>query len=241
MIFLSFRCNFAVRNLADNIHTYTVQCSLPINLFNEKIFLIIWFWLYFTTLFTLFGFIYWIASFINPHFFKSNLVRYLSSMKRVNIHHFPQNIFQEQQHHHHHRHRHNSHHNRRYSFAHSPYGSMHASHHHHHGFLTSFNSRTLKSSFDVTRVSHVREQLNLPTATVRENALTPQRTVATRSNSFSKSNDEDDRNVTIFLRNYLGRDGTLVLYILQKNTNEVITGEIVTALYELFKTNYRTD
>ena len=47
--------------------------------------------------------------------------------------------------------------------------------------------------------------------------------------------------LTNFLANYLGRDGVLVLYILQMNTNEVITGEIVTALFELFKASLRVD
>ncbi|CAF4231754.1 unnamed protein product, partial [Rotaria magnacalcarata] len=46
---------------------------------------------------------------------------------------------------------------------------------------------------------------------------------------------------TNFLTTYLGRDGILVLYLLKMNTNEVITGEIVTALFEIFKTTLQTD
>lgn len=250
---MSFRCNFAVRNLADNIHTYTVQCSLPINIFNEKIFLIVWFWLYLITIFTLFGFFYWLTSLFYPQFYKSNLIRYLSSMKRINIHHFPQNPFQEPHHHrshsrHHHHHHHNSH--RRYSFSHS-----HAAHQHHH-FLSSLTSRTMRTNFDLTRLPRLRDQMgNHPAMASRENvdinvtptleehspsaSSTPVPPLpATRSNSFSITNEEDDRSVTDFLRNYLNHDGVLVLYLLQINTNEVITGEIVTALYELFKTNH---
>jgi hypothetical protein len=234
IIFFSLRCNFAVRNLADNIHTYTVQCSLPINLFNEKIFLIIWFWLYFTTLLTLIGFIYWIIAFFYPEYYKSNIVRYLSSMKRINIHHFPQNPFQEQMHHRHHHHR-------RYSFSHSHRSSIHSGHHHHH-FLASFASRTLRTSFDATRLSRVHEELEMPISIENietpEEQSTPQRILDTRSDLTTLSND-DNRIITKFLKDYLGRDGTLVLYLLKINTSEVITGEIVTALFELFKTNYR--
>jgi hypothetical protein len=263
------RCNFAVRNLADNIHTYTVQCSLPINLFNEKIFLIIWFWLYFTTLFTLFGFLYWISSFLYPRFYKSYLIRYLSSMKRINIHHFPQNPFQEQEqqqvqyrsHPYHHHHHHHSSYHRRHSFVHSHYGtsgshygSLHVGHPHQH-LLSSFTSRTLKTNLDAARQSRTRDQLNLPSLVATDanetntvssaeqtppSPSTPQTVQVPANPSFSAAND-DDRLLTSFLTNYLGRDGILVLYILQMNTNQVITGEIVTALFELFKTTNQTD
>lgn len=178
-------------------------------------------------------------------------------MKRINIHHFPENPFQEHIHHrsyhhglHSHHHGHHSHH-RRYSFAHGHRSSMHTSHHHH--MLSSFASRTIQSSFDAARLSRVREQLEVPTtaenletgitSTSEEPSTappTPQRMVDTQSDPVTVANEES-RVITHFLKDYLGRDGTLILYLLKINTNEVITGEIVTALFELFKTNYRTN
>jgi hypothetical protein len=52
-------CDFKIRNMADNIHQHSVQCALPINLFNEKFFIYLWFWLMFLTLFTFVSFFGW--------------------------------------------------------------------------------------------------------------------------------------------------------------------------------------
>ncbi|CAF0884468.1 unnamed protein product [Rotaria sp. Silwood1] len=239
-------CNFAVRNLADNVHTYTVQCSLPINLFNEKIFLIIWFWLYFTTLFTLFGFIYWVISFFYPNFYKSNLIRYLSSMKHINIHHFPQNPFHEPPVHH--RHHSQSHRRRHQSFVHSHYNSMQSTRHH-HSLVSPYANRTLRSNFDSGHLPRIREQFSISipddgetiessvtsTSDEQSRSSSPQQKLPDQSNSISNKHNTIVKN---FLTDYLGHDGTLVLYLLKINTNEVITGEIITTLFELFKTNY---
>ncbi|CAF0840008.1 unnamed protein product [Adineta ricciae] len=252
------RCNFAVRNLADNIHTYTVQCSLPINLFNEKIFLIIWFWLYFTTLFTLFGFIYWIVSFFYPQFYRTYLILYLSSMKRINTHHFPQDPFQEpippRRHSMRHSpHGHHHHHHRAHAYARHSHGVHH--YHQQQSLMPPYASRLLRASLDSTNSLRTRDYITLPISTeklnVESNApstpeerssspTTPQRVTTTGSEATSVSN-EDSQMITNFLVNYLGRDGSLVIYILKINTNDVITGEIVTALFELFKTSYAHD
>ncbi|XP_023933039.1 innexin unc-9 [Lingula anatina] len=52
-------CDLNIRRLGGNIHRYTVQCLLPINLFNEKIYIFIWFLLVFVSAATVFGFMVW--------------------------------------------------------------------------------------------------------------------------------------------------------------------------------------
>lgn len=51
-------CDFLVRSLGRS-QPHTVQCTLPINLFNEKIFLFTWFWLALMLLLNFTGTIYW--------------------------------------------------------------------------------------------------------------------------------------------------------------------------------------
>lgn len=51
-------CDFKVRRLG-NVQRYTVQCVLPINLFNEKIYLFIWFWMVFVAAVTCFSLLSW--------------------------------------------------------------------------------------------------------------------------------------------------------------------------------------
>ena len=51
-------CDFKIRRLG-NVQRYTVQCVLPINLFNEKIYLFIWFWMVFIAAMTVFSLLLW--------------------------------------------------------------------------------------------------------------------------------------------------------------------------------------
>uniref|UniRef100_A0AC35U886 Innexin n=1 Tax=Rhabditophanes sp. KR3021 TaxID=114890 RepID=A0AC35U886_9BILA len=51
-------CDFQVRQVA-NIQKYSVQCVLVINMFNEKIFIILYFWYVAIMFATLFSFAYW--------------------------------------------------------------------------------------------------------------------------------------------------------------------------------------
>ena len=53
-------CDFEVRQ-QQNVHNYSLQCVLPINLFNEKIFIFIWFWLLGIIVATLANLLHWCA------------------------------------------------------------------------------------------------------------------------------------------------------------------------------------
>ncbi len=56
-------CDFNVRRLG-NVQRYTVQCVLPLNMYNEKIYLALWFWMAFVFIMTAFNLIIWSARFL---------------------------------------------------------------------------------------------------------------------------------------------------------------------------------
>jgi len=66
-------CDFKVRRLG-NVHRYTVQCLLPINMYTEKIYMFLWFWLVFVAIATVFDWLIWIARYM----FFGDKVRFIS-------------------------------------------------------------------------------------------------------------------------------------------------------------------
>ncbi|CAF1350857.1 unnamed protein product [Rotaria sordida] len=55
-------CDFMIRHLGSNQHWYAIQCNLPINIYNEKIFLGIWIWLIVLTILNFLSMIFWMVS-----------------------------------------------------------------------------------------------------------------------------------------------------------------------------------
>jgi len=52
-------CEFSIRDQS-RVHQYVVQCALSINLFNEKIFIFLWFWLVFVVIVTVGDLLAWL-------------------------------------------------------------------------------------------------------------------------------------------------------------------------------------
>lgn len=71
-------CDFKVRRLG-NVQRYTVQCVLPINLFNEKIYLFVWFWMVFVAAVLCFSFLTWLLRSI----FRTDRHRYIKKHLRL--------------------------------------------------------------------------------------------------------------------------------------------------------------
>jgi hypothetical protein len=51
-------CDFTVRTMS-NVHRYSIQCVLVLNMFNEKIFLFLYWWLVLVGVMTFLDMIFW--------------------------------------------------------------------------------------------------------------------------------------------------------------------------------------
>ena len=77
-------CDFPIRTLG-NVQNYTVQCSLPLNLFNEAIFIFLWWWYVFVGVATVGSLILWLLTSLyipqQKNFIKSRLIA-MDKLKR---------------------------------------------------------------------------------------------------------------------------------------------------------------
>lgn len=69
-------CDFRIRRLG-NVHRYTVQCVLPINQFNEKIYLFLWFWMVAVAAATCYSSVKWLYRFAHARFRQNYVSQHL--------------------------------------------------------------------------------------------------------------------------------------------------------------------
>lgn len=139
-------CDFTIRTLGENNHKNTIQCTLPINLFNEKIFIFIWFWLCLVAALSVYSALIWMYTFTNSARM-SFVKRYLKVNDRLGY----------------------------------------VPHHHH----------TSSTSSSTTLI--------------------------------------DGKILDAFVYEYLKQDGVFLMRIVKKNSNDIVVGELVCALWDHFK------
>ena len=96
-------CDFKIREIGNN-HDWTVQCVLRINLFNEVIYIFMWFWLCILALCSLVDYLSWTIRILVPvdklNFIKRHLDiynYYLPSSKQQQQHYHHQQHQQQEQ------------------------------------------------------------------------------------------------------------------------------------------------
>ncbi|XP_059164247.1 innexin unc-9-like isoform X2 [Physella acuta] len=75
-------CDFSIRQMT-NSHHYSVQCVLPINLFNEKIYIFLWFWLVFVSVLTSYSLMSWLWQMVFPSSRIHYVRKFLKIMDRI--------------------------------------------------------------------------------------------------------------------------------------------------------------
>lgn len=73
-------CDFMIRHLGSNQHWYAIQCNLPINMYNEKIFFGIWIWLIVLMILNILSIVFWVVS-LSQGRRKGTIKKYLSNRK----------------------------------------------------------------------------------------------------------------------------------------------------------------
>ncbi|XP_011441809.3 innexin unc-9 isoform X3 [Magallana gigas] len=75
-------CDFQIRQVT-NLQQYTVQCVLPINLFNEKIYIFLWFWLVFVCILSCYSLTNWMWHMVFPTTRIQYVRKFLKLMERL--------------------------------------------------------------------------------------------------------------------------------------------------------------
>lgn len=75
-------CDFTVRRLG-NLNPYTVQCALPINMYSEKIYMFLWFWIVFVMVVTAISLVLWLCRCISFNDRLNYVKNHLLIMKKV--------------------------------------------------------------------------------------------------------------------------------------------------------------
>ena len=72
-------CDFHVRRYGRNNHRYTIECVLPINLFNEKVFAFLWCWLLFVSIVSFVSVCNWTRKFFSSQYRVSYVRKFLNA------------------------------------------------------------------------------------------------------------------------------------------------------------------
>ncbi|CAI4229945.1 unnamed protein product [Auanema sp. JU1783] len=75
-------CDFEVRVLGAK-HNHVVQCVLMINMFNEKVYLFLWFWLLGVAMYTACNLLYWVSQLLSEDKRRSYIATYLKVFRLV--------------------------------------------------------------------------------------------------------------------------------------------------------------
>lgn len=76
-------CDFQIRQIT-NVQHYTVQCVLPINLFNEKIYIFMWFWIVFVSILNCYSLTNWMWHMLFPTSRVTFVRKFLKIMEKLN-------------------------------------------------------------------------------------------------------------------------------------------------------------
>jgi hypothetical protein len=58
-------CDFKIRMLGDRLHRHTVQCVVPVNIYTEKMFTVLWFWFLILNFINTYDFIKWLRYYLS--------------------------------------------------------------------------------------------------------------------------------------------------------------------------------